>query len=179
MSHPEANIEVAGRIVVIGVGNPYRQDDGAGIHVVRALAGRVPPGVDLVESDGEATRLLDAWAGADLAVVVDAVHTHEAPTGTLHRLEVDEHGRLPTLTRPRGAGSSHVLGPGEAIALGATLDRLPSRLVIVGIEGEAFDFGPACSPCVAAACDEAAALVLAEVRHAPRRGRGQGRKGDE
>ena len=41
--------------------------------VVTSLRDRVPPGVKLVLTDGEPTRLIEAWTGAALAVVVDAV----------------------------------------------------------------------------------------------------------
>jgi hydrogenase maturation protease len=60
-------------VVVIGVGNEFRRDDAAGPAVVTSLRGRVPPGVELVLTDGEPTRLIEAWTGAALAVVVDAV----------------------------------------------------------------------------------------------------------
>ncbi|GAA1971237.1 hydrogenase maturation protease [Catenulispora subtropica] len=62
--------------VVIGVGNTYRRDDGAGPAVVRALAATpsaLPGHARLAVCDGEPTRLIDLWRGADLAIVVDAV----------------------------------------------------------------------------------------------------------
>jgi hydrogenase maturation protease len=60
-------------MVVIGVGNEYRRDDGAGLTVVTSLRDRVPPGAELVLTDGEPTRLIEVWTGAALAVVFDAV----------------------------------------------------------------------------------------------------------
>ena len=44
---------------------------------------RLGDAIDVVWCDGEPTRLLDAWADSDFAVVVDAVRTGAAP-GTLH-----------------------------------------------------------------------------------------------
>ena len=61
----------SGPAVVIGIGNEFRRDDGAGSAVIGQLRGRVPC-VRLVVTDGEPTRLIDAWTGAALAVVVDA-----------------------------------------------------------------------------------------------------------
>ena len=58
---------------MIGVGNEFRRDDGAGPAVLASLRDRVPPGVDLVLTDGEPTRLIEAWTGAAVAVVIDAV----------------------------------------------------------------------------------------------------------
>jgi hydrogenase maturation protease len=76
-------------VVVIGVGNEYRRDDGAGLAVVTSLRDRVPPGVGLVLTDGEPTRLIEAWAGAALAVVVDAVRADPLRPGRVHRFELD------------------------------------------------------------------------------------------
>ena len=72
-------------MVVIGVGNEYRRDDGAGLAVVTSLRDRVPPGVELVLTDGEPTRLIEAWTGAALAVVVDAVRADPPRPGRVHR----------------------------------------------------------------------------------------------
>ena len=65
-------------IVVIGVGNEFRRDDGAGPAVIGQLRDRVPAGVELVITDGEPTRLIEAWAGAALAVIVDAPTSRQA-----------------------------------------------------------------------------------------------------
>jgi hypothetical protein len=53
--------------VVIGVGNEFRRDDGAGPAVVAKLRDLASPGVELVTMDGEPTRLIEAWTGAALA----------------------------------------------------------------------------------------------------------------
>ena len=57
-----------------------------------------PRRVELLVSDGEPARLIEAWSGADLAVVVDAVRADPARPGRLHRLVLDEAG-LPSRTR--------------------------------------------------------------------------------
>ena len=61
------------RAVLIGIGNPYRRDDGIGPALAAEIEQLRPPGVSVTVSDGEPTWLLDAWSGAPLAVVVDAV----------------------------------------------------------------------------------------------------------
>ena len=81
--------DAGGRVVVIGVGNEFRRDDGAGPAVVTSLRGQVPPGVDLVLTDGEPTRLIEAWTGAALAVVVDAVRADPPRPGRVHRFVLD------------------------------------------------------------------------------------------
>ena len=69
-------------MVIIGVGNEFRRDDGIGPEVVARLRDQVPATVELLVSDGEPARLIEAWSGAKLAVVVDAVRADPAvPAG--------------------------------------------------------------------------------------------------
>lgn len=149
----------AGGIVVIGVGNELRRDDGVGIAVVQRARVELPDEVETVEHDGEPTRMLDTWGGTELAVVVDAVRSG-SPPGTIVRFDVTADATVPT--RPTG-GSSHSLGLGESVALGRALDQMPARLVVLGIEGEEFGDGPGLTPAVEAAVADAARLVVAEV----------------
>ena len=144
-------------VVVIGVGNRYRHDDGAGLAVAAKVEGLALPGVRVIETDGEPTRVIDAWDGASVAVVVDAVRTGTAPVGTVHRVE-----ETLTTTGQRSP-SSHSLGLGDAYALGHALERLPRRLVAFGIEAENFAMGSGLSDAVAAAVDAVVAAVVAEV----------------
>ena len=47
-------------MTVIGVSNEFRRDDGAGLAAVARLRDRASPGVALVLTDGEPTRLIEA-----------------------------------------------------------------------------------------------------------------------
>jgi hydrogenase maturation protease len=49
--------------------------------------------------------------------------------------------------------STHAFGVGDAVELARTLGRLPSRMVVYGVEGSDFDAGAALSPPVLAAVD--------------------------
>ena len=145
-------------IVVIGVGNEFRRDDGAGPAVVARLRDLAPPGVRLVITDGEPTRLIEAWAGAALAVVVDAVRAAPPRPGTIHRFVVDGPG-----TRTGRAASSHGFGFDDAIRLAVALDRMPARLIVHAIEAADLTQGPGLTPPVAAAVDAVATAVLADL----------------
>ncbi|MEU4421548.1 hydrogenase maturation protease [Actinoplanes sp. NPDC024001] len=141
----------SGRRVVIGVGNEYRRDDGFGPLVVAALADRRTrePGLAAVElrtSDGEPARLLDLWAGADLAVVVDAVRDGGDAPGRRYELVLDELDGL----GGDASASSHGIGLGSTVALARVLDRLPRRLVVLAVSGHEFGFGVELTPQVAA-----------------------------
>ena len=145
-------------VVVIGVGNEFRRDDGAGLAVVTSLRDRVPPGVELVLTDGEPTRLIEAWTGAALAVVVDAVRAEPPQPGRVHRFVLD---------RPRSGvartASSHGFGFDDAIALALALDRMPGRLIVHAIEAADLAQGTGLTPAVAAAVGRVATAVLDDI----------------
>jgi hydrogenase maturation protease len=147
-------------VVVIGVGNPMRGDDGVGRAAVDELArSNEDDSVEFVAADGEATRLLELWRDRRLAVLIDAV-VSGAPAGTVHRFEVGEGAELP----PWSAGSSsHATGPAEAVALAETVGRLPGRLVIFGIEAAGMDLGTGLSPAVADALPTLVEQVRQEI----------------
>jgi hydrogenase maturation protease len=146
------------RTVVIGVGNEFRRDDGAGPEVVARLRGRVPEGTELVVSDGEPVRMIEVWTGSPLAVIVDAVRAEPAAPGRLHRLVVDRAAAGP----PRPV-SSHGLGLGDAIALALALDRMPGRLIVHAVEAADLSQGTGLTPAVAAVIDALAAAVLRDL----------------
>lgn len=133
--------------IVIGIGNELRRDDGAGPAVIAALRGRAaaPPPATLAVTDGEPARLIELWAGADLAIVVDAVRAEPPAPGRIHDLGAD------TAALAARPVSGHALGLGEAVALGLAVDRMPERLRVLAIEGLDFGLGPGLTPQVSAA----------------------------
>jgi hydrogenase maturation protease len=116
-----------------------------------------------VVSDGEPARLIEAWTGAELAVVVDAVRGDPAHLGRRHRLVVDRAGADPIDEAPAGNVTSHGLGLGDAIALARALDRMPARLIVHAVEAAEFDFGVGLTPAVATAAREVTAAVAADL----------------
>jgi hydrogenase maturation protease len=120
---------------LIGIGNHFRRDDAAGLEVVRRLRLAHPPGVILIEQEGDPASLIEAWSTVEESLVVDAISSGSEP-GRLHRFDVT-HAPLPTEIFNV---STHALGLPEAVELARELGRLP-RLVVYGIEGESFEAG--------------------------------------
>jgi hydrogenase maturation protease len=129
---------------VIGVGNSFRGDDGAGPAVAHGLLDEICARVRAYE--GEPVGLIEEWTGAGEVIVVDAVSSG-APAGTIHRLDPLAEPIPAALSR----GSTHAFGLAETIELARAIDRLPRRLTVYGIEGERFAAGRELSPAVAAA----------------------------
>jgi hydrogenase maturation protease len=152
---------MADRPLVIGVGNPLRHDDGVGPAVGRAV-GLASPAARVIEMEGEGAALLEAWTGADLVVIVDAVRSGAAP-GTVYRFEPPQDPLPATLS----STSTHAFGLPVAVELGRTLGQLPQRLIVYGIEGVDFTAGEGLSPGVEAAVGTVAARVQADLGKRP------------
>ena len=125
-------------VVVIGVGNELRGDDGAGIAVARRLRDPADAaGIEVREARGEPTALFDVWQGADAVVLVDTMRSGSA-AGTV--LRYDASGQ-PLPARLRTTSSTHAFALDEVIELGRALQRLPERLIVFAVEGRTFDAG--------------------------------------
>ncbi|MCE3265450.1 MAG: peptidase hydrogen uptake protein [Solirubrobacterales bacterium] len=146
------------RLALIGVGNQFRRDDAAGLEVARRLRQADPPGVMIAEQEGEPASLLEAWSGADEALVIDGVSSDAKP-GTLHRFEVGKDPLPAELFRP----STHALGIAEAVELARELGRLPRRLAVYGIEGREFSSGEGLSKPVQLTVDRLVAELYEEL----------------
>jgi hydrogenase maturation protease len=144
--------------VVIGIGNPYRRDDGVGPAVAERVAAALDPSdhprVRVYEHDGEPAGLLDRWEGAEMAIVVDSVRTG-ARVGTVHRIALGNATHTPAT-----AGSTHGLGLGDAVELARAVGRLPATLLVYGIEAGDTRDGVGLGDAVAAAADEVAAEIV-------------------
>ena len=152
------------RTVVVGVGNEFRRDDGAGPEVIARLRALQPgdaslSGVTLALSDGEPGRMIDLWEGTRLAVVIDAVRDPAMPPGYRYQVAVDALTGVVD-----GAASSHSIGLGDTVELARVLGRLPERLTVLAVVGCDFGFGTELTAEVAAAVPELVDRVREIVR---------------
>jgi hydrogenase maturation protease len=138
-----------GGTVVIGIGHPYRSDDGVGPAVVDLLGRDGAATLHLAVSSGEPVELIEAWDGADTVVLVDAAYDPHGQPGHVHRLSVEGPAGL-TMT-PTPATSSHAVGLDATLALARALDRMPGRIVLYVVEVADVAFGAELSAPVAAA----------------------------
>ena len=124
-------------LVVIGIGNEFRGDDGVGIYVATRLKEINLTGILVIEQSGEGTSLLESFKGHDNIIIVDAAQSGTHP-GTIHIIEINKQPLPRDLFR---GGFSHAFGLAEAIELGKNLSQLPQRLQIYGIEARSFELG--------------------------------------
>lgn len=149
---------------MIGIGNAWRNDDGAGLAVARLLDAMLLDGVEVLEREGEPTSLIDAWEGAAAVWLVDAVSSG-AQAGSVHRHDASAEA-LPARLYDT---STHHFGLAEAVELARALGRLPEHVVVFGIEGASFDTGETLSPEVQAAAARVAEAIREEVAASTRK----------
>ncbi|OSC24451.1 peptidase M52 [Mycobacterium vulneris] len=150
-----------GGIVVIGIGNGYRRDDGAGLAAAAAVDVRAIPNVVVKTGIADPMSLLEAWAGASLAVIIDAAIANPPNPGRIRRCDLTD-----VATQSDGL-HSHSIDIGRAHALGQALGRVPDELVMFTIEVPDTDHGIGLSPPVAAAVPMVVDMVIAEINRAP------------
>ena len=134
------------RLLVAGMGNVLRHDDGFGVEVARRLSASeaLPANVTVVEVGIGGIHLVqELMDGYDALVVIDAVERGSAP-GTVHLLVAD----VPDLTgwsedeRGDFLADMHYTTPAKALVLARALGVLPPRVFILGCQpGEADALG--------------------------------------
>lgn len=147
-------------MIIIGIGQSLRGDDGAGLAAVQ-LWQRIYPSsanhpsvhVELAELPG--LSLLDGILGADATILVDAVRSGEKP-GKLHWIS---EGDLAAFEA--GSNSAHGMGVAETLAMGRRLypEEMPSSVIIIGIEAGNVGLGETLSPEVRQTLPQAAEWI--------------------
>ena len=153
------------RILVAGIGNVFRTDDGYGSAVAQRLAGETwPAGVRVVDYGIRglhlAYDLLDPW---DAVVMIDAVPDRGA-VGTVAVIAIG-----PEDVGDGHSVDAHGMDPATVLAsLAALGGSLPPRTLVVGCQVADTADGMGLTPAVAAAVDDAVAtvrtLVIRELR---------------
>jgi len=148
-------------LTVIGLGNEYLSDDGAGIGVLREVRRRLGEGAAVFEelSIG-GLPLLDYIVGFDRCVIIDAVVSGEHPPGTLYRFV-----RTPE-SAPVRLSSSHQVDLSQLLQLAQMMGAsLPQTLMVYGVEAEDVTmFRERCTRSVAAALPILADLICEDLR---------------
>ena len=153
---------MTGRIVILGIGNLLKGDDGVGVRVIEALTLRdLPPDVELIDGGTGGPTLMVHFDGARALVIVDAVNL-DAPPGTVRAFGLQDIRSTADAPAPF---SLHDLGILSMLELARRLDRLPKVVRIVGIQPDRFDLGDRLTPAVAAAVPQAVTAVRQELAH--------------
>lgn len=97
------------RLLVLGIGNYVLQDEGFGIHAVKALAaeGNLPQGVDILDGGTAGLHLMGNLRDYDRIIVIDAC-LDSNPVGTVRCLK-PSYGEFPPLVTAHEIGLKDTL----------------------------------------------------------------------
>jgi len=117
------------QLLVIGVGNTLRGDDGVGVRVAQALADRpLPEGVAVLDGGTEGLDLLYHLETADRVILIDGAVMGKAP-GEVRVFG----GELVHATPEVRFSSTHGFGVAEVLTLGRSIGVTP-EVTVVGIQ---------------------------------------------
>ncbi len=148
--------------LVIGIGNPLRGDDGAGLELARFLESRLQ---DLVETEychGNLLELMDRWRDRERVFLIDAVSTENANIGALHQFAAHKDP-VPAIF---SQASTHLMDIVQVIELSKVLGKMPEKLILFGIEGKRFHLETGISKELKAMLDDVAERIEQGIRKA-------------
>jgi hydrogenase maturation protease len=152
------------RVLVAGMGNVLRRDDGFGVEVARRLANdaSLSDTAKVIEVGIGGIHLVqELMTGYDALVVIDAVERGTDP-GTVHLLAADVPDLAEWSEDQRGdfLADTHYTTPAKAMILAKALGVLPPRVFILGCQpADAADLGIGLSKAVEEAVVQASGVL--------------------
>ncbi|MCF7808760.1 MAG: HyaD/HybD family hydrogenase maturation endopeptidase [Candidatus Marinimicrobia bacterium] len=122
-------------VVVLGLGNLLMQDEGVGIHALRALQEnyRFEPEIELVDGGTSGLDLLPFFRPESHMIMLDAM-TFDQPPGSVGRVENED-----ILARLNTKTSVHHLGLSDLLAMAKLTDAIPKEIILFGVQPESLD----------------------------------------
>jgi hydrogenase maturation protease len=146
------------KVLILGVGNLLRSDDGVGLHIIEALRKEhLKDNVDLIEAVS-GLDILDAIKGYDRIILVDAIKTEGEP-GTIYQLSLEDFKDKQTVN----SFSTHLnMDIPTMLELGNRLfpEKMPEDIQIIAIDAEDITtISDKCTPKVEKAIPEVVELI--------------------
>jgi len=129
--------KISSDILILGLGNVLLRDEGVGVHVVNQLLEQYlfNSSVEIIDGGTSGLDLLGDIEGRARIIIVDAIEFGQYP-GYIGLLKHDE-----ILARIQTKLSIHHLGLSDILSTLILLDKIPSEIVLVGIQPEMLETG--------------------------------------
>ncbi len=149
------------KILVYGLGNPYRCDDAVGIKVAELLEQSLQESnVTITHGTIDGLAMLDEILGYDYVIFIDSVKTKNGIPGELYRIPLFPLQEIPSLS------VSHGIDFVTAIRLGKKFGyKMPKRIDVYAIEiQDNKSFSEQCTPVVQEVIPHVVDCILKEVK---------------
>ncbi|UCF70462.1 MAG: hydrogenase maturation protease [candidate division WOR-3 bacterium] len=147
------------KILIYGIGNPYRCDDGVGIRAAEEISRQIAdPGITVKWGSIDGVAILDEITGYDHVIFIDSVKTENGKPGDIYRIK-------PSTDQTTEPFSSHGINFITALQFGKKFGlKMPSSIQIFAVEIEDNStFSEECTPEVKKSIPEVARAVLKEI----------------
>ncbi len=144
--------------VILGLGNPLFQDEGLGIHLIHQLMQEeINNRADLIDGGTDALSLLGIVEEAQYLLIIDAINADQ-PIGTIMYVSGQD---IPLLMSEKV--SAHQIGFQDVLSIASLRGRLPSHMVLIGVQPQSLDWGTELSPPVAGTLDTVKKMVYEQI----------------
>ena len=126
------NKKIKNKILIVGLGNYTRGDDGAGIHFIRELKKEIQNNKFLIEVGTIPLNFLKEISQAEKVVAIDAIRGGEKP-GTIYKLGLNDLSETTVV-------DSHGISFYDVIHMGRSMTGYPKEITVYGIEPQNIDF---------------------------------------
>ena len=125
------------KVLIIGIGNEYRNDDAIGLLVIKDLENMGIPNVVFMKSGGDYVEIAEKSRSFDKIILIDSVFSGSKP-GTI--FELDPEG-LMKMNTAFSKYSSHDFSIIDFFKVAKIMQVPIDKIKFLGIEGESFEFG--------------------------------------
>ena len=151
------------KVLICGLGNPLKLDDGIGPSVITELEKHeLPEDVDTADFGISGFKCALGIADYDKVVFVDAIQMGKEP-GKIYRIALTEQELLESPSLNSFTFSLHESDLEMILATAALLGSYPKEVVIIGCEPKSSGYGVGMSEEVEQARDEIIEYVLREI----------------
>lgn len=147
------------QILVLGIGNTIKGDDGVGIYLARRLREILPPRFEIKELATAGLDLIEAISGYGKVILIDAIQTPDGEPGQVYHLSLQEFKQSCNLS------STHTLNLRQVVELGEKLTggKMP-QVEVLAVEARRLDeFSEKLSPELEERFDEIVEKVRIEI----------------
>lgn len=149
------------KILVLGLGNSLRGDDGAGPAVVAALSSMdLPSHVEIIDGGTPGLETVLLLQGYERVIIVDTADMGLQP-GLWRRFTPDTAELKSSENKLQG--TLHAAGLAEALVLAGALDVLPPTLIIYGIQPKDLDWSQDLTEPLRAALPDLVNAIVEEI----------------
>lgn len=148
------------KILIYGMGNPYRCDDTIGLKIAEILKKDIKNKMVTIKSGSiDGLAMLDEIIGFDKVILVDSINTKSGMPGDVYKIELD------SITSNSSLAASHTIDFISALRMGKKFGyKMPEKIYVYAVEIKDNDtFSEECTEQVSASIPEVVKRIIDEV----------------